>query len=380
LPRSKTLEKILNMADTGTIYLLTMEYPPMRGGAGVYCEELYLAAEKEGISIQVIGPKTAKKTKQANYLVMPIKGSQDLTCSWKACSYLKNLNLENHTLHLAEPGALRAWIRFGWRVPTPMRLLITLHGSEIPKFSNNFLERRKFIQILKQADKIHLLSKHNQMALLAVCPELEEKIIIQSGAPASDVLPTKKVAKVYKQISNGLILLCVGRIHPRKGQLELLQAIERLPASIKDKVTCRFAGPPTNQAYFKKVTSLSKKSGCKIEFLGELSNTQLISEYEKADLFALTSIPLAKSVEGFGFVYLEASAHGLPIVANRTGGVEDAVVNGQTGLLADPQNQSEVTEHLVTLMEDKDLREATGNAGVQWATEHSWEKVAQALY
>jgi phosphatidylinositol alpha-1,6-mannosyltransferase len=106
----------------------------------------------------------------------------------------------------------------------------------------------------------------------------------------------------------------------------------------------------------------------------------LRSEYEKADLFALTSIPLAKSVEGFGFVYLEASAHGLPIVANRTGGVEDAVVNGQTGLLADPQNQSEVTEHLVTLMEDKDLREATGNAGVQWATEHSWEKVAQALY
>jgi phosphatidylinositol alpha-1,6-mannosyltransferase len=368
------------MADKGTIYLLTMEYPPMRGGAGVYCEELYLAAEKEGISIQVIGPKTAKKTKQANYLDIPIKGSQDWTCSWKACSYLKNLNLGNHTLHLAEPGALRAWIRFGWRVPKPMRLLITLHGSEIPKFSNNFLERRKFIQSLKQADKIHLLSKHNQMALLAVCPELEEKIIIQPGAPASDVLPTEKVAKVYKPIANGLILLCVGRIHPRKGQLELLMAIEQLPDSIKDKVTFRFAGPPTNQAYFKKVTSLSEKIGCKIEFLGELSSTQLRSEYEKADLFALTSIPLAKSVEGFGFVYLEASAHGLPIVANRTGGVEDAVVNGQTGLLADPKNQSEVTEHLITLMEDKDLREAMGSAGIQWAAEHSWGKVAQALY
>ena len=368
------------MADTGTIYLLTMEYPPMRGGAGVYCEELYLAAKKEGTSIQVIGPKTTQKSIYSNYLEIPVKGSQDWTCSWKACSYLKNLNLRTHTLHLAEPGALRAWIRFGWRVPKPMRLLITLHGSEIPKFSNNFLERRKFIQSLKRADKIHLLSKHNQMALLAVCPELEEKIIIQPGAPASDVLPTEKVAKVYKPIANGLILLCVGRIHPRKGQLELLMAIKQLPASIKDKVTCRFAGPPTNQAYFKKVTSLSEKSGCKIEFLEDLSNTQLRSEYEKADLFALTSIPLAKSVEGFGFVYLEASAHGLPIVANRTGGVEDAVVNGQTGLLADPKNQSEVTEHLVTLMEDKDLREAMGSTGIQWSAEHSWAKVAQALY
>jgi phosphatidylinositol alpha-1,6-mannosyltransferase len=368
------------MADTGTIYILTMEYPPMRGGAGVYCEELYLAAEKEGIKVQVIGPKTAEKTRDTNYLEMPVKGSQDWTCSWKACSYLKNLDLRTHTLHLAEPGALRAWIRFGWRAPKPKRLLITLHGSEIPKFSNNFLERIKFIKVLKQADKIHLLSRHNQMALLALCPELEEKIVIQPGAPASDVLPTEKLAKVYKPIANGLILLCVGRIHPRKGQLELLQAIEQLPDSIKGKVTCRFAGPPTNQAYFKKVISLSEKSGCKIEFLGELSNTQLRAEYEKADLFALTSIPMAKSVEGFGFVYLEASAHGLPIVANRTGGVEDAVLNRQTGLLADPKNISEVTEHLVTLTKDRNLREAMGNAGIQWAAKHSWEKVAQALY
>jgi len=258
--------------------------------------------------------------------------------------------------------------------------LITLHGSEIPKFSNNFLERIKFIKVLKQADKIHLLSRHNQMALLAVCPELEEKIVTRPGAPASNVLPTEKVAKVYKPIANGLILLCVGRIHPRKGQLELLQAIEQLPDSIKHKLTCRFAGPPTNQAYFKKVTFLSEKSGCKIDFLGELSNTQLRSEYEKADLFALTSIPLAKSVEGFGFVYLEASAHGLPIVSNRTGGVEDAVVDGQTGLLADPKNQSEITEQLVTLIEDRNIREAMGNAGIQWAAEHSWSKVAQALY
>jgi len=85
-------------------------------------------------------------------------------------------------------------------------------------------------------------------------------------------------------------------------------------------------------------------------------------------------------MEGFGFVYLEASAHGLPIVANRTGGVEDAVVDGQTGLLADPQNQFEVTKHLLTLIEDRNLREAIGNAGVQWAAKHSWEKVSKAFY
>ncbi len=360
--------------------MLTMEYPPMRGGAGVYCEELYQAAEKEGIRIQVIGPKTTQKAKDANYLEMPVKGSQDWVCSWKACSYLKNLDLRTHTLHLAEPGALRAWIRFGYRVPKPKWLLITLHGSEIPKFSNHFLERRSFIKALQQADKIHLLSTHNREALIKLCPELGEKILLQPGAPASDVLPTEKIAKVYKPIANGLILLCVGRIHPRKGQLELLQAIAQIPDSIKDKVTCRFAGPSNHNAYAKRLGDFSKNVGCKVEFLGDLSNRQLRSEYEKADLFALTSIPFAKSVEGFGFVYLEASAHGLPIVANRTGGVEDAVVHRQTGLLANPKNQSEVTEHLITLIKDRNLREAMGKAGIQWAAEHSWGKVVQALY
>jgi phosphatidylinositol alpha-1,6-mannosyltransferase len=265
-------------------------------------------------------------------------------------------------------------------VPKPKRLLITLHGSEIPKFSNNFLERRKFTEVLKQAKKIHLLSRHNQKALIKLCSELEGKIVIQPGAPASDVLPTEKVAKVYKPIENGLVLLCVGRIHPRKGQLELLQAIAQLPESTKDKVTCRFVGPSNHNAYAKRLGDFSKNVGCKVKFLGDLSNTQLKSEYEKADLFALTSIPQANSVEGFGFVYLEASAHGLPIVANRTGGVEDAVKDGQTGLLADPQNLSEITEHIKTLLENNKLREKMGEEGVKWAAKHCWADVAQALY
>ena len=87
MPRSKTLEKILNMADTGTIYLLTMEYPPMRGGAGVYCEELYLATENEGVSIQVIGPKTPKRLSERTTLICqskdrrtgPVHGKHALT-------------------------------------------------------------------------------------------------------------------------------------------------------------------------------------------------------------------------------------------------------------------------------------------------------------
>ena len=55
-------------------------------------------------------------------------------------------------------------------------------------------------------------------------------------------------------------------------------------------------------------------------FTGDLLDQELQQAYNEADFFALTSIPRTKSVEGFGFVYLEASAHGLPIIAHKTGG------------------------------------------------------------
>jgi glycosyltransferase involved in cell wall biosynthesis len=62
-------------------------------------------------------------------------------------------------------------------------------------------------------------------------------------------------------------------------------------------------------------------------------------------------MPRAKSVEGFGFVYLEASSHGLPIIAHRIGGVEDAVKDGETGILTNPERPKELKDALEALID-----------------------------
>jgi glycosyltransferase involved in cell wall biosynthesis len=77
---------------------------------------------------------------------------------------------------------------------------------------------------------------------------------------------------------------------------------------------------------------------------------------------------------------LEASAHGLPIIAHKTGGVEDAVIDGQTGFLANPNNRNELKQKLETLITDSVLRQKMSNNGKAWAQQHSWEFVAQNLY
>ena len=102
--------------------------------------------------------------------------------------------------------------------------------------------------------------------------------------------------------------------------------------------------------------------------------------YEAADLFALTSEATPRSVEGFGIVCLEASANGLPVLAHRTGGVEDAVRAGVTGLLVEPGDDAALADALRRLAGDPDLRRRLGDNGRRFASGFSWDACASATY
>jgi glycosyltransferase involved in cell wall biosynthesis len=111
-----------------------------------------------------------------------------------------------------------------------------------------------------------------------------------------------------------------------------------------------------------------------------VSDEELDHVYDRADIFAMTSVNLADSIEGFGLVYLEASAHGLPVVAHSVGGVPEAVVDGKTGLLVPPHHPQQLTAAFARLIADPALRRQYGSAGFAWARRHTWQQSARALY
>jgi phosphatidylinositol alpha-1,6-mannosyltransferase len=80
--------------------------------------------------------------------------------------------------------------------------------------------------------------------------------------------------------------------------------------------------------------------------------------------------------EGFGIVFLEAGAHGLPVLGGNVGGAIDAVVDGVTGLLVDPTDHLSVAEGLVGLLSDRTRSAAMGTAGRAFAEEHAWPRIA----
>jgi phosphatidylinositol alpha-1,6-mannosyltransferase len=172
----------------------------------------------------------------------------------------------------------------------------------------------------------------------------------------------------------------VGRIHPRKGQALLLRALNQLPAELQRQIEVILAGPFTKSGYLSKIKSQSKNFKGRVIFTGDIHDHALRKQYQKADIFALTSTVQKNSVEGFGFVYLEASAHGLPIVANRIGGVEDTVLENKTGLLAEPNSLQSLSKKLEILATDPKLRAQLGGNGKKWAKSHSWEEITEKLY
>jgi phosphatidylinositol alpha-1,6-mannosyltransferase len=364
------------------VHILTHEFPPYIGGAGVYCYEMGLAASKLGEKIKIWAPVGSVRNEYFDLKDLPWKGSQGILTSWKLVTEIKNFIPSNDTediFHLAELGSSRAFLRFGWMIREKIKIILTIHGSEILRFTRNPIEKWLFRKLLQRSVKIHVLSKFNKQKLTEFCPSVEHSICLIPGAPSSSLRDNRSS---FNQLNgkNKIQILCVGRIHPRKGQDQILLALKSLPKEQQNKIVIRFAGPKTKPKFFEKLSKISNGFAGKVIFEGDCTDFKLRKLYNSSDIFALTSMPVVNSIEGFGFVYLEASSYGLPIIANQTGGVEDAVIKGKTGLLAQPGDLKELSQLLNNLVNDEKLRERLGKEGQKWAKKHTWEKVAKTVY
>ena len=118
--------------------------------------------------------------------------------------------------------------------------------------------------------------------------------------------------------------------------------------------------------------------GDAVRFLGALSDAERDSWLLRADVFAMPSrLPAGDLAgEGFGIVFLEASARGLPVVAGNVGGSLDAVADGETGLLVDPTDAEAVADAVSSLLLDPEKARRLGAAGPQWAAMFAWPLIA----
>jgi len=171
-------------------------------------------------------------------------------------------------------------------------------------------------------------------------------------------------------------LLTIARLVRRKGIDTVIESLARI-ACAGPEVEYVVVGDGPDTA---RLVELSRRLGVapRVHFVGEVSEQQKAACLHLCDVFVMPSRDLpSEPPEGFGIVYLEANVCGKPVIAARTGGVEDAVEEGVNGILVEPEKPDQVAEAAAHLLTHADAAQALGTQGRQRVLERfTWGVIA----
>jgi phosphatidylinositol alpha-1,6-mannosyltransferase len=178
----------------------------------------------------------------------------------------------------------------------------------------------------------------------------------------------------------GPLVMGISRLVPRKGFDVLIRAAALL-APGRPGLTVAIVGGGRDR---KRLERLAASVGAPVRFLGRIPFADLPDAYACGDVFAMLCRNRWAGLEqeGFGIVFLEAAAAGVPVVAGASGGVRDAVAEGETGQVVDrPADPQAVAAALAALLDDPDRRRAMGEAARHRAVEaFSYDVLADRLW
>ncbi|MCK4233401.1 glycosyltransferase family 4 protein [candidate division WOR-3 bacterium] len=250
-----------------------------------------------------------------------------------------------------------------------------VHGREL--FFRGILSPLKRLlakYLLNKADKLFMSNLFMKKRLIEMGIPEEKIVMIPFGVNFSD----KSDVHSKKRESIKKIILTVGRLVERKGHSSVIESLPMVLRRIPD-VTYQIVGKGPME---KRLRLLVKEKNLSnyVEFCGEVEN--LVPYYYDCDIFVMPSkfIKDKGDVEGFGLVFLEANFFGKPVIAGRTGGVSDAVIDGVTGILVNPEDPKDIADAVIRLFDDPKLAKRLGKQGRKRVVEEfTWERAARII-
>jgi glycosyltransferase involved in cell wall biosynthesis len=269
---------------------------------------------------------------------------------------------------IAEPYALLGAWAAGSRP-----LVVTAHGTFVPRTVRRRMAGRLYQRAYRRA-RLIAVSQYTAGQVRAILPDVEPVVIHNGVHVARFQQPFPPPHK------DGPTVLASGGVKPRKGTHVLIEALPRVRAAVPD-VQLVITGHQDDSPYLSRVQQQIRQlklESC-VHLLGMIPENDLLSWYQHADVFALPSLNVGGQFEGFGLVFLEAGASGLPVVGTSGSGIAEAILDGETGFLV-PQNDADaLAEAIIRLLSDDTLRAQMGAAGRQHAQDMDWSSIATRL-
>lgn len=271
-----------------------------------------------------------------------------------------------------------SWLGIALKKIFGCKLIIYTHGEEITAASSGRLHGSKRRDYLQAADKVIAVSGFTCDALSRDMGLTQDKIVlIQNGVDIDQFTPgAKDEALLHAHGLQGRkVILTVGRLVPRKGADMAVRAIASL---LKERDDLRYliVGDGEMRAQLEAIIEEEGVAG-KVLLAGQVSNEDLIKYFRLCDIFLMPNRTMPDGdTEGFGLVFREANACGKPVIGGKAGGVVEAVVDGESGLLVDGNSKEDIARAVRRLLDDAALAERMADGGLALARSNSTKSVA----
>lgn len=337
----------------------------MRGGVARYLSNLAAASQGQ---MKVIVP-LEHPSLDIRHSTFDIRRVQFWWAGWpKWLSLIKRcLELKDGIIFVSHvvPVGTAAWISSWLGGP---RYIVLFHGTDLQRMRTSW-KRWLLHQICQRAIQLVVNSQATAKALKTLVPGSEPLVLTPGVLPNSALGDKRSIRQKLGASDRAKVILSVCRLVERKGVDTLLQTVASLQDVVQDlELVIIGQGPYSSQLH-----QLADLLKVQVRWIENATDQEVADWYSAADIFCLPSREAPDDVEGFGIVFLEAAMAGLPVIAGRGWGTEEAVVDGVTGMVV-PPDVEHVTEVLGKLLNDEGLRQSLGEAGrVRAIKDFRWE-------
>ena len=350
---------------------ITADYPPTGGGQSTYFELITRSYPGTKTVLTRLLPGTARtetvmqgvdvRRVRAGGWAMPLVFFLHVLC-WRKRRYIRFI----HCGQLRAGGWACCLLNLLFGIPYG----IHVYGGERAKFADHRFWRLVLRPVLIRAACLFANSSWTRNLWIEYGIPAEKIKVINPPVDLNRFHPLTDRARLRNQLDldNRKVLLSVCRLDPHKGTDRLIEAVALLATEIPD-ILLIVGGGGRMRGRLEALVQQHALGG-HVRFVGRIPDDELINWYNAADLFVMPSREqsgMESGAEGFGIVYLEANACGLPVIAGRSGGTADAVDDGVSGLRVVPESPAVIADAIKRILTSPAFGKQLGRQGMERA-------------
>ncbi len=334
--------------------LVTNDYPPKVGGIQSYLWEIYRRLPQDEVTVLCSAYENSENfDAEQNHKIIRAK-QRVLFPTAKLANAIRNVIADHKIDFVMFDPAVPVGI-LGPKIGTPYGVI--LHGAEVTIPGRIPGLKQMLRKVLLNAELVVTAGEYSTKEAERAAKSKLPVVIVPPGVDEKRFKPLTLEERNSARSSFGLnqkdeIILTLSRLVPRKGMDVLIKACAELQKS-RPNLKLLIAGTGRDR---QRLETITKQKKAPVTFLGYVQDQDIPSLYGMADIFSMLCRVRWGGLEqeGFGIVFLEAAAAGIPQIAGKSGGAEEAVLHEETGkVIQNPKDSKSVAEAISELLDNK---------------------------